>query len=292
MWNTHFCVNVGGIFNIPLEEELRIIKEVGFDGFFTNWNKAGCLDEPRALADKLGLIYQSVHAPFGRAAEMWTPEYNDAANELIECVRDAAAHQVPIVVMHAFIGFDDHSPNEYGLASFRRVAEEAGKLGVKIALENTEGEEYLAALMKALADLDNVGFCLDTGHEMCYNHSADMLSLYGDRLIATHINDNLGIRDYGGKTTWIDDLHLLPFDGAADWEGFVTRLDEHAYDGPFTFELNAHHGKPNRHENDIYADLSPRMFYTLAYMRACKLARLREDLRKRRQKRATGAASC
>lgn len=57
---------------------------------------------------------------------------------------------------------------------------------------------------KALADLDNVGFCLDAGHEMCYNHSADMLSLYGDRLIATHINDNLGIRDYGGKTTWID----------------------------------------------------------------------------------------
>ena len=42
MWNTHFCVNVGGIFIIPLEEELRIIKEVGFDGFFTNWNKAGC----------------------------------------------------------------------------------------------------------------------------------------------------------------------------------------------------------------------------------------------------------
>ena len=118
---------------------------------------------------------------------------------------------------------------------------------------------------------------------MCYNHSKDLLSLYGDRLIATHINDNLGIRDFSGKTTWIDDLHLLPFDGIGDWEGFVTRLDEHAYAGPLTFELNAHHGKPNRHENDLYAGLSPQMFFTLAYMRACKLARLREVLAARRQ---------
>ncbi len=283
MWNNHFCIALGGIFDIPFAEEVKIAKAVGFDGFFTNWNKPGCLDEPRALADELGMLYQSVHAPFGRMAEMWTPDYPSAADELIECVRDAAVHNVPIVVMHAFIGFEDHTPNAYGLESFRKVAEEAGRLGVKVALENTEGEEYLAALMESLADLDNVGFCLDTGHEMCYNHSKDLLSLYGDRLIATHINDNLGIRDFSGKTTWIDDLHLLPFDGIGDWEGFVTRLDEHAYTGPLTFELNAHHGKPNRHENDLYAGLSPQMFFTLAYMRACKLARLREVLAARRQ---------
>lgn len=283
MWNTRFCINAGGLFDIPLSEELRQIKESGFDGFFTGWTETSSLDEPCTLADELGLIYQSVHAPFGRSAEMWTPDYQSAADELIECVRDAAAHSVPIVVMHAFIGFDSHTPNEYGLASFRKVAEEAGKLGVKIALENTEGEEYLAALMESLSDLDNVGFCLDTGHEMCYNRCKDLLSLYGDRLIATHINDNLGIRDYNGSITWHDDLHLLPFDGIGDWEGFVTRLDEHAYDGPYTFELNAHHGRPNRHENDIYAGLAPCQFYALAYMRACKLARLREVMRARRK---------
>ena len=102
MWNTHFCIALGGIFDIPFAEEVKIAKAVGFDGFFTNWNKSGCLDEPRALANELGMLYQSVHAPFGRMAEMWTPDYPSAADELIECVRDAAVHNVPIVVMHAF----------------------------------------------------------------------------------------------------------------------------------------------------------------------------------------------
>ena len=44
-----------------------------------------------------------------------------------------------------------------------------------------------------------------------------MLALYGEKLICTHLNDNLGIKDFEGKTTWHDDLHLLPFDGIADW---------------------------------------------------------------------------
>lgn len=44
-----------------------------------------------------------------------------------------------------------------------------------------------------------------------------MLDKYGDRLIATHLNDNLGVSDFDGKVTWTDDLHLLPFDGIIDW---------------------------------------------------------------------------
>ena len=43
----------------------------------------------------------------------------------------------------------------------------------------------------------------------------DMLELYGDRLIATHINDNLGVSNSDGKIFRTDDLHLLPFDGIA-----------------------------------------------------------------------------
>lgn len=275
MWNTRLCVNVGGLFDETLTESIHTIARIGFDGFFTGWSQKGCLDEPRAAADQTGLLYQSVHAPFGRAAEMWTENYRDAAGELIDCIHDAAEQRVPLVILHTFIGFEEHTPNGYGLESFRTVAEEAKKCGVRVALENTEGEEYLAALMEALSDLDNVGFCLDTGHEMCYNHSKDLLALYGDRLIATHINDNLGIRAFDGTITWVDDLHLLPFDGIADWAHFAARLDRHGYDDPLTFELNAHHSKPDRHENDIYAGLSSRDFYTRAYMRACKVAALR-----------------
>ena len=105
---------------------------------------------------------------------------------------------------------------------------------MKIAFENTEGEEYLTALMNAFKNDPSVGFCWDTGHEMCYNHSKDMLSLYGDKLICTHLNDNLGIRNYEGKITYLDDLHLLPFDGIADWDNLAARLKAHNYHDTLT----------------------------------------------------------
>ena len=158
---------------------------------------------------------------------------------------------------------------------FVRLAREAETLGVRLAVENTEGEEYLAAVMDACRDIPAVGFCWDTGHEMCYNHSRDMTALYGDRLIATHLNDNLGIHDFDGEITYIDDLHLLPFDGIGDWDGIARRLNECGFSEPLTFELNTL-SKPNRHENDGYAALPLEQYLALAYGRACRVATLVE----------------
>ena len=182
------------------------------------------------------------------------------------------------MVLHTFKGFEDHDPTEYGIENFRRVAEEARLLGVKLGFENTEGEEYLAAVLSSLSDFDSVGFCWDTGHEMCYNKSKDMMKLYGDRIVGTHLNDNLGIRDFDGKITWIDDLHLLPFDGIADWEDIVSRLNKYHFDGPLTFELNTY-SKPGRHENDIYRNMPIELYLTEAYKRACRVATLKRNMR-------------
>lgn len=71
-----------------------------------------------------------------------------------------------------------------------------------------------------------VRFCWDTGHEMCYNFSQDMMGLYGDKLVATHFNDNMGMAD-PNVVTWHDDAHLLPFDGIADWAGIMQRINRH-----------------------------------------------------------------
>ena len=62
-----------------------------------------------------------------------------------------------------------------GQASIIGLLERAKELGVNIAFENTEGEPFLEAVMSAFKDYENVGFCLDTGHEMCYNDGKDML---------------------------------------------------------------------------------------------------------------------
>ena len=109
---------------------------------------------------------------------------------------------------------------------------------------------------------------------MCYNHSEDLFSRFGDRLIAMHLNDNLGIKDYDGKTIWTDDLHLLPFDGIADWTQIASDLRKYGDDLPLTFELTRK-SKPRRHENDIYQKMTETEYLCEAYKRACRVAALK-----------------
>lgn len=278
MWRRKLGLGLSDSFRLSVPEQLQAFALVGFDAFFSDDNDP----EQRALpAEELarrgrecGLMYQSIHAPFKKAADLWQEDAaaGDAAvQELLDSLERCRRAEVPLLVLHAFIGFDEHTPNERGIERFGRVVQAAQGTGVRLAVENTEGEEYLFALLDAFRGDDTVGFCWDSGHEMCYNHSRDLLARYGDRLLATHINDNLGIRDFAGKTTWIDDLHLLPFDGIADWDYNAARLRRCGCPEVLTFELTTR-SKPNRRENDGYARMEPEDYLTEAYKRACRVA--------------------
>lgn len=275
MWKQKLCLSTTDGSPLSTKEQIMLFKKSGFEAFFTGWKPGEPVKEYAELADELGMVYQSIHAPFGKADDMWHGDEalgKAAVEELIECVHACAECGVGIMVVHAFIGFDDdRKPTEQGLERFGKVVDEAQKYSVKIAFENTEGEEYLAALLEHFKDNDSVGFCWDSGHEMCYNYSKDLLALYGDKLIATHLNDNLGISDFGGRIYWTDDLHLLPFDGIVDWDGIAKRLDRCGFNGIMTFELNIR-SKPNRHENDIYTKMTIEEYIVECYKRACRVA--------------------
>ena len=276
MYRTLLCLGTSPRFGIPTLDQITLFHEVGFEAFFTNWSADEDTKAIKAHADSLGMIYQSIHAPFLNAARMWQDDEAvaaEAVNELVACVNDCAENGVPIMVCHAFIGFKDHTPTPVGVENYRKVVLAAQEKGVKIAFENTEGEEYLAALMDAFRCYEHVGFCWDTGHELCYNRSRDMLALYGDRLFCTHLDDNLGIKDYYGEITYKDDLHLLPFDGVADWQDIVKRLNRHHYHGILTFELNKNN--KYRHENDVYDEMTVERYVSEAYKRACRVAMLK-----------------
>ena len=275
MHNTKLCL-AAHYGNIDVNEQIKLYSDAGFYGFFTEYNDK--LSQYRNTAEKCGMYYQSVHAPYVRMCYLWRDcaDTEDTRNELLKCIDDSADAGVPIVVVHAYIGIGAKKidvPNVHGISNFSYAVERAVKRGVKIAFENTEGEEFLEMLMTHFKDVPNVGFCWDTGHEMCYNHSEDMMALYGTRLIATHLNDNLGIRDYNGEITFHDDLHLLPFDGIADWNNIASRLKKYGYSGELTFELNLG-SKPGRHENDKYRRLPFEEYISEAYARACRVAAL------------------
>lgn len=263
---------MGAGFSLSEEEELLAIKRAGFDGVFTGWQGKGSLDGITALIRREGLLYQSVHAPFGAVHTLWEEgEAGEAQEKLqIACLEDCARAEAPLAVMHAIIGFDRFTPNDLGSERFGRIFRRAGELGVRVAVENTEGEMYLERLLCDHKDA-HVGFCIDTGHEMCYNGSRDMIGKYEDRLFGTHLNDNLGVT--GDVITWHDDAHLLPFDGVADWEGIVARLKKAGYKGELTAELTLKN-KPDRHTHDRYHALSPDEYLKEAYRRLSRIRRM------------------
>lgn len=278
MYNRRLCMGISKSYGINLTEQVRLLRKTGFEGFFVLWQKG--MDEDiqdlARVAKEENMVFQSIHAPWSYCQDMWDENEKEDARKGIEelkhCLDLCKKYDVPILVSHVFVGFDiEYRPTEFGLKSYGEVIDYAESLGVKIAFENTEGIEYLKALFERYGDREAVGFCWDSGHEMCYNFSEDLLSLFGHKLIATHINDNLGIRDYYGRIFWHDDLHLLPFDGIADWDYNAKRLRECGYDGLLTFELNKK-SKPDRYENDKYDKMSIEEYFAEAYIRACRLA--------------------
>lgn len=264
---------------IPEQEQILLLKKIGFDGFsLDNSSRNSPIDELVKIGRSENMIIPSFHAPFNKSDDMWNPaEIGDIALcEMLDMLEICARYEIPTMVTHAFIGMEPEEELidiQTGIERFGAVAIRASELGINFALENTEGEQYLKILMDNLKEFKNVGFCWDTGHELCYNHGEDMMALHGDRLLCTHLNDNLGIRDFDGKITWHDDLHLLPFDGITDWSNVAKRLVNHGFEGELNFELSRI-SKPNRHENDVYSEMSAERYFTEAYNRACRVASL------------------
>lgn len=275
MWKQKLGISLGNHYSIPTTEVIRTVAKVGFDAISPEWEASAELETVIATAKECGLTVQSLHAPFGKAADLWSdnPDISQPAlQELISALNDCKRFSIPTMVLHCWIGFDyEFDKGRLHFENYDELVKLAERLGVKLAFENTEGEEYLFAILEHYSDLPAVGFCWDSGHEMCYNRSRDLLADFGDRLLMTHLNDNLGISRFDGKIFWTDDLHLLPFDGIADWDYNIKRLKNAPPLEILNFELNIN-SKPDRHENDIYAAMTPELYFTEAYKRACKIA--------------------
>ena len=255
---------VGGV---EIFDELEIIKSVGFDGFHHGWQTIEMQEAISNKAAQLGLFQQSIHSPFSgthKVKYLWDGgEQGDfVTNELIRCVENCARFDIPVMVIHPFIGFKDHTPTQIGLDNYARVIEAANKRGVILGFENVEGEEYLAAIMKEFWNEPCLGFCFDTGHEMCYNEHRDMLALYGKKLCHTHLNDNLGVR--GTEITFQDDLHLLPTDGIADWHNIIERIEKTGYNGFLMSELSRRNKPGKNGTENRYEDLTTEEFHALS----------------------------
>ena len=275
MWKQKIGISIGNSYAIPTTEVVKLVARTGFEAISPAWKQGIDLNDVIDTARDCGLAIQSIHGPFHGAAALWSEDAavsGPAIAELLEALEDCRKFRIPVMVMHTWIGFEySQVSNETGLRNYGILVAKAKEYGVRIAFENTEGEEFLFALMDHFQNDDTVGFCWDSGHEMCYSYGKDLLKLLGHRLIMTHLNDNLGVSRFDGKTYWTDDLHLLPYDGIGDWDTLVQRLQKSRKLEYLNFELNIT-SKPNRHENDVYAQMPLEQYFAEAYKRACRIA--------------------
>lgn len=275
MYKQKIGISLSNRMSVPAIDMLETVARVGFDAVSPAWDAKVDVDAIINKAKKCGLTVQSLHASFGQVNRLWSADekaYAYQQNEILAAIDTCVKHAIPILVCHVWIGWG----NEIDLAdacytAFDNLVSAATKKGIKLAFENTEGEQYLEALMERYKNSDTVGFCWDSGHEQCYAPGADLLQKYGDRLLITHLNDNLGCQSFEGNTTSNDDLHLLPYDGIADWDYNVRRLKKAKPLEILNFEL-LNVSKHGRHENDVYTKMSLEEYFTTAYMRACKIA--------------------
>lgn len=275
MWKQKIGMSIANQYPIPTEEAVRMLAKIGFDAISPVWSDKVELDPVIETAKNCGLELQSLHAPFHWVNRMWNPDETVSTpvkEELLRSLEDCHRWGIPVLVVHAWIGFGDEVGDiPTGLKNYGKLIGKAKEYGIRIAFENTEGLSYLEALLEHFQDDPTVGFCWDSGHEMCYNRSVDLLAKYGARLYMTHLNDNLGVSRFDGKIFWTDDLHLLPYDGVADWDEIAKRLKRSARLDVLNFELKIN-SVPERHENDAYTQMGLEAYFTEAYKRACRVA--------------------
>lgn len=226
-----------------------------------------------------GLTVVSVHGPFYNRPglpeginALWKP--GDAGDEyadiVMDCLEDAAAAGIPVMVQHPNLcNFDGYSI-EHGLARFARIGEHAAAVGMKIAVENMESPELFCAMVENL-DPAVFGVCWDSGHNFAYTPDFDPLARFPGRIFTVHLHDNDGKSAEGLPNTQ-DDAHFLPFDGKMDWQDAMRRLSAAGYDGPVMLEVKK--GRAPCRNIPEYAEMGQRKFFAEAFRRAQRLSDL------------------
>lgn len=227
-------INIHSMRGLSAEEYASRVKGLGFDTIFTGVAKS--VADQCTYSDifaKNGLVYENLHAPYGHINDIWleTEGGEKMLEELIHSVDCCHGAGVPILVVHLSSGLKPPSITDIGRARFEALVEHAAQKGVTIAFENQRKLANIAWAFEAFEDCGNVGFCWDCGHEACFSPGREYMPLFGKKLVCTHIHDNTAVFNA--------DLHLLPFDGAIDFDRFAKHIKDSGYKGPLTLEVIA-----------------------------------------------------
>ena len=217
------------------------------DGPMTHDGAEKWAEKQRRIADNLGITIRQTHGHTLNGLQWDDPDCEYQSTFIERSLRSIRASKIlgadwvvvhPTNLPHAPL-YSPKEAKEANLAYLAPMIEEAKKQGIGLAVENMidygrhrrrycGGDPYeLIDLVDTIND-PAVGICIDTGHA----HQAgiavgDFIRLAGNRIKATHINDNRQDAD----------SHIIPFFGTADWADISAALKEINYQNDFSYEL-------------------------------------------------------
>lgn len=250
-------INVGAVPGLPADRAVGLMAENGFRAAFC-MSDFPDMESVQNLLSKSGIECENLHAPFGHINDIWLPgEGGDAMlGELIAGVDTAARYAIPLTVVHLSSGPVPPPIGQIGIDRYRALLEHAERVGVKIAFEN---QRLLGVLCHAMEVFPEAAFCFDVGHEQCFMHGEDTVALWGSRIGAVHVHDNHKKHN--------KDEHMIPFDGAIDYEDVARRIARTRYDKALMLEVF-------KGNSAFYEEISPEDFFHRAADAARRVADL------------------
>ena len=204
------------------EERMRALKDAGFDEVMLWWGEEhrdthGGPREQWEMAQRNGLSVRTVHYPFALTNALWLDNQDgrDYMKGLSAGLALAGELGIAHMVIHSNKGKQPPKPNALGLKRMQHLVEAAERQRVVVALENTRFLHHQQYLYDNIPS-PYLGFCFDSGHANCFTPGEDPLDRFSDRLVTTHISDNIG--PSGG------DLHLRPGLGSIDFSRLIPRI--------------------------------------------------------------------
>lgn len=259
-------IGIGLFGKIEYRERAQNLKKVGVMRTFLDSENAQ-LDDAIKCFKEYGIICETLHAPYDKINDMW---YDGEAGEamllrLLDGVDKCEKYEIPVIIIHISSGRPMVPITKIGEERYKKLVDYASKKGVKVAFENLR---YSENFYHALKNNPKAGFCWDTGHETCFTPGEKFMPRFGERLIAMHIHDNMGIVD--------SDDHLLPFDGEIDFEEVAKEIAKSGYNGTLMLEVSK---ESRRNGEYIYEDMSVEEYYKKAANALRKLADMVEKYR-------------
>lgn len=247
-------INISKNVLFGLDEYINNIAGAGFDSVFTTGNDDDFVEHVANKCNEKNLKYEYFHAPWDKINDLWfdSLDADSVLDNFKHSVDLAYEYDIPIIISHISSKEDAPHVTDIGLKHFDDFVNYAAKKNRLIAVENQRKLGNIATILEVYDKSSNVQFCWDVGHEKCFAHGREYMTLFHDRCIATHIHDN--------NCQYNVDEHLLPWDGAIDFRRTAELIHTYNYKGTLMLEIDL-----PKEDNDKYRQLSVEQFCAKAY---------------------------